>query len=314
MRLGHAQLIAREKAQPTGHVEGYEGYLDYLAALRDDFERSYWSEKGRRMPQDNEVIAAFDDPPPEDLAQAYDLSPEALAQVSRTVQRKYVVHFKNIRRSWALLLQHMPELMAEDAPRQSVLEMSTAHGATLEILRRKGHQVTGNDYAAFFGEDSPLDTRLRGAGEAALEGLADKDGLNAPGAGISRWPYQPIIESLGLDVRLFDGGNPPYPFDDRAFDTVLCFDAIEHYCHPRDWMRIVDEFARLARRSILLVLNPLNPLNPVTDDPAYGEAYRAFQRQIRGFRGRGFRCVHAGLYRHQVTVFKLMRLPAVQAV
>jgi hypothetical protein len=113
MRRRHAQLVQHERERPTGHVEGYAGYLSYLRDLRDDFERSYWATRVPRMPGDNEVIAAFDDPPPEDLARAYDLTPEAMAHLARTVQRKYVVHFKNIRRSWALMLQYMPELMAE---------------------------------------------------------------------------------------------------------------------------------------------------------------------------------------------------------
>jgi SAM-dependent methyltransferase len=313
MRRRHAQLVQHERERPTGHVEGYAGYLSYLRDLRDDFERSYWATRVPRMPGDNEVIAAFDDPPPEDLARAYDLTPEAMAHLARTVQRKYMVHFKNIRRSWALMLQYMPELMAEGAERQSVLEMSTAHGATLEILRRKGHAVTGNDFAAFFGTDSPVDSRLRRAGEIDLTGLPDKDGLNAAGA-ITRWPYQPIIESLGLDVRLFDAGNPPYPFEDRSFDTVLCFDAIEHYCHPRDWMTIVAEFTRLARKSVLVVINPLNPFQDLAEVPGYAEAHRAFQREMRAYNARGFRCVLAGMHRHQVSVFKLMRTGALHMV
>lgn len=313
MRRRHAQLVQLERERPTGHVAGYAGFLGYLKDLRDDFERSFWTAGARRMPDDNEVLAAFDDPPPEDLAHAYDLNAEALEQVARTVQRKYVLHFKNIRRSWALMLQYMPELMAEGAERQSVLEMSTAHGATLEVLRRKGHQVTGNDFAAFFGSDSPADSRLRAAGAVDLTQLADKDGLNAPGA-ITRWPYQPIIESLGLDVRLFDAGNPPYPFEDRSFDTVLCFDAIEHYCHPRDWMAIVGEFTRLARKSVLVVINPLNPYNDLAEVADYAEAHRAFQRGMRSYNARGFRCVLAGMHRHQVSVFKLMRTGALHAV
>ncbi|MFN6978154.1 MAG: hypothetical protein ACK4OP_08530, partial [Gemmobacter sp.] len=212
MRLKHAQLVARERDMPTGHVDGYQGFVAHLRDLRDDFERSFWTLRDKRMPYDNEIIAAFDDPPPEDLAAAYDLTPEQLAEIERTVQRKYVVHFKNIRRSWALLLQHMPELMADGCEPQTVLEMSTAHGATLEVLRRKGHRAIGNDFAAFFGKDSPADTRLRDAGAVDLTGLADKDGLNPAEGPITRWPYQPIIESLDLDVRLFDAGNPPYPF------------------------------------------------------------------------------------------------------
>ncbi|HMO08754.1 MAG TPA: class I SAM-dependent methyltransferase [Paracoccaceae bacterium] len=302
MRLSHAALIRHEERYPTGHRDGYAGFSEEIRALRESFYAEFLESKTGRQPAVNEVLAAFDDLPPEEFARPYAIDPDDLAQIGRRLQRKYVVRFKNIRRSWAILLQHMPELMSPAAPRRAVLEMSTAHGATLEILRHKGHRVRGNDFPNFLGQGDLDDTRYRAVNEYDLPANGSVEGKVETAV----WPYEPIIASLNLQVDLFDGGALPYPYDDLSFDCVICLDALEHYCHPADWMAVIDEFGRLARESVLVITNPVQAHNLERRD--YMEAFDDFQRQMRSYDRGGMRCVHAGINRHQLTVFKLMRV------
>lgn len=306
MRLSHSALVAHERRFPTGHREGYPGFVREMAALRDSFYADFLAHKRPKQPEVNEVLAAFDDLPPEEFSHPYAIDPAALDGLGRSVQRKYIVRFKNIRRSWAILLQHLPELMAAGAPRRAVLEMSTAHGATLEILRFKGHRVRGNDFPNFLGRNPAVDTRYRSVNDYDLTNEVDDHGLNPEPGEIACWPYHAIIESLNLPVDLFDGGSVPYPYDDLSFDCVICLDALEHYCHPKDWMSVVDEFVRLARESVLVVTNPVQAQNLANE--VYMDAFHAFQRGMRTYDRGGMRCIHAGINRNQLTVFKLMRM------
>ncbi|MCJ8335406.1 MAG: class I SAM-dependent methyltransferase [Epibacterium sp.] len=306
MRGNHAQLIYNERKFPTGHKKGYAGFLLDLETLREDFYAQFLETKTPKQPTVNEVIAAFGEAPPEKFSEPYDLTPEGLELISKSVQRKYVVRFKNIRRSWSILLQYMPELLVEGTAPRDVLEMSTAHGATLEILSHYRHRVLGNDFANFLSRKSGADTRYRGVNELDLTQVKDDHSLNQGDGTIERWPYQPIIESLGLDVRLFDAGHVPYPLDRKSFDTVMCIDALEHYCHPKDWMTIIDEFTQLARQSVLVITNPVQ--GHMVDDADYMAHFYAFQKQMRQFSKYGFQCVHAGINRNQLTVFKLARV------
>ncbi len=307
MRLNHVELIDNERRFPTGHKRGYQGYIHQIRALRDQFYADFLEDKTPKQPQVNEVIAAFALVPPEDFTKPYELTPEGLRQVSRAIQRKYILRFKNIRRSWANLLQYMPELMVHGGTARDVLEMSSAHGATLEILRHFGHRAIGNDFPNFLGASGEADSRYRKANEFDLTQVRDDHGFNTGDGSVNNWPYQPIIESLGLDVRLFDAGHTPYPFDNKSFDTVLCFDALEHYCHPRDWLLIIAEFVRLTRRSILVITNPVQ--GHLLDDADYMSAFYAFQNAMRTYDAEGFFCAHAGINRNQLTVFKLIHAP-----
>ncbi|MFD2172773.1 class I SAM-dependent methyltransferase [Rhodobacter lacus] len=302
MRASHAELIEREQRFPAGHRLGYPGYAEEMRKLCAEFEADF----GPDPLSVNRVIAAFGALPPEAFSEPYRLDAEALERVSHTVQRKYVVRFKNIRRSWARLLEHMPELMVEGGPPRDVLEMSSAHGATLEVLRHFGHRAVGNDYANFLGWRDGPDSRFRDVNGAELSDTVDNHHLNSGDGPVTDWPYKPFIESQGLDVRLFDAGHVPYPFADKSFDSVLCFDAIDHYCHPKDWMTIIGEFTRLARQSVLVILNPVQ--QHLLTDESYMEPFRAFQSEMRSYRANGFSCIHAGLQRNRLTVFKLMHL------
>ena len=305
MSLDYAGLIARDPVINGRRKRGHAGYVADLKSLRDTHYRQFLDNGEYRFARVDEVIAAFDAPPPEDFTLPYSLTPDQVARLAQhRVQRKYVKRFANIRRSWALLLQYLPELMGKHARPREVLELSTAHGATLEILRHKGHTVRGNDFPNFLGRKNDHDSRERGVNEGLPGQHRDDHGFLNDKGEAEGWLYQPIIESLGLEVDLFDAGQVPYPYADKRFDTVISFDALEHYCHPRDWLFIIDEMVRLARRSVLVVTNPVQEHK--LSDPAYMEAFHTFQKDMRDYRDGGFECVFAGMYRHQLTVFKLM--------
>lgn len=305
MSLDYAGHIARDPVINGRRKRGHAGYVEDLKRLREAHYRQFLDNGEYRFARVDEVIAAFDAPPPEDFTFPYSLTPEQVAQLEQhRVQRKYVKRFANIRRSWALLLQYLPELMAPGTRPRDVLEMSTAHGATLEILRHNGHTVRGTDFPNFLGRKTAMDSRERGVNDFVPGLHRDDHGFLNDNGEAEGWLYQPITDSLGLDVDLFDAGQVPYPYVNDRFDTVISFDALEHYCHPRDWLFVIDEMVRIARRSVLVVTNPVQEHKLA--DSRYMEAFHTFQKDMRSYRDGGFECVLAGMYRHQVTVFKLM--------
>jgi len=306
-RKNHKDLVKWESTYPAGRRGGYAEFVDDIKKLRDSYYAEFLSGKIPRLATIDEVIAAFDNIPPEELSAAYNLSDEDLEGRLKFVQRKYMLRFKNIRRSWAMLLQYMPELMSRGRERE-VLEMSTAHGATLEILRSFGHKVRGTDYPNFMSGKYGVDSRFRNLNEHDLSqfqddhsiGSGDRDKMELD------WIYRPIIESIGVSVDLFDAGNLPYPYKDDSFDFVCCMDAIEHYCHPTDWLEVVDEFVRISRESVLIVTNPVQKF--LLDDESYMQPFYKFHQDMQSYDRGGFNCVTAGIHRNQLTVFKLMKI------
>ena len=64
------------------------------------------------------------------------------------------------------------------------------------------------------------------------------------------------IEKLEIKYKLFDIGYLPYPLEDKSFDISSCFSAIEAYCHPEHWDKIIAELCRITRSKIILHINP----------------------------------------------------------
>lgn len=194
---------------------------------------------------------------------------------------KYLIREQNCERAWARINHHLPETLLSAEP-LDILEFSTAHGAMLEIWRHYGHRCVGTDFAwTTAGRE-----RVRNKGKSKpwhdklLENLTSRSHDGWPGKDIAGWPYQPIIESLGLDVRLFDGGVRPYPFDDNSFDVVCCFQAIEAYTGPEEWLETLREFCRIARKTVVVGFNPL-PVETAGAEPlieAARQAWMAMQR------------------------------------
>jgi ubiquinone/menaquinone biosynthesis C-methylase UbiE len=51
----------------------------------------------------------------------------------------------------------------------------------------------------------------------------------------------------------FNASNLPYPFEDKSFDLVSCISSLIYY--KVDWNLVLDEFFRIARETVLIVVN-----------------------------------------------------------
>lgn len=251
-----------------------------------------------------DVGQLFPSAPPRELLREYDLPADAWDHLTRRPQRKYLSRRRNIRRAWNRVQVFLPELMGGHA--LEVLELSTAHGAVLEVLRHFGHRVTGNDYANFVasGEGRAL---LRAPGETISGRAVDDYGIPlGPDGEAADWPYRPIIESIGIPMKLFDCGRLPWPIADKSVDVVLSLQAIEHYCHPSGWDEIVAEMCRVARRTVVVLLNPLRA--DLARDADYARAFETARLRLRDWDRDGFRCIGCHIAWGQALGFKLMRL------
>lgn len=242
---------------------------------------------------------------PEEWKTPYAVRDEDWPDARRKPQSKYLSRIKNMRRAFNRIQLYFPELLT--LPPQDVFELSTAHGAMLDILRDYGHHVVGNDYVNMVGASEGEEARalFRKANDDSFSRKTDDYGLPIPEDGkIDDWPYRPIIDSLGLDMALFDAGRMPYPFDDKSFDYVMSFQAIEHYCHPNDWHQVVDEMCRISRKCVFVMLNPMLP--NLAADKDYAAAFEAFRESMRGYDRNGFTCIGVHLHWGQALGFKLM--------
>lgn len=152
----------------------------------------------------------------------------------------------NLARAWARICTHLPETSNLNQT-YDILEFSTNHGAMLELWRGLGHRVRGTDVD--FGQKArrnQASLALRD-GSHFLQEHRNKRDEDRPG-----WRYQPVIESLGLEVDLFKPGRLSFPYENKSFDFVCCYQAIERYAQPEDWDDILAEFCRIARRGVVI--------------------------------------------------------------
>jgi len=290
------QIIEREARYPTVDKRGYEGFADYMDKHQKKLLNDWEVKNPATMLDVNDYLAVYKNHPPIEFSKPYVVSDEACETHLNNVQNKYLQRFKNARRAWCRIMRFLPEAMNK-RDKLRVLEMSTAHGATLEVLRYFGHDVVGNDFSnEGLGRAVNERTTLRDLNtNIAIEDLDRKD-----------WPYKPLIESLDLDVRLFDAGIVPYPFESSEFDVVLCFDALEHYCHPKDWMDIIDEFVRISKRTVVIKINPVRREHVSDED--YMPFVHVFIQKMMDYEKSGFRCVVTDAEYNQPLYFKLMKL------
>ncbi len=260
----------------------------------------------RQLKVGGDVMDLFGDPIPSELMGEYRVD-DFDSNLRRGIQKKYLKRPSNIKRCWNRVQLYLPELMHHDAPGQKVLEMSTAHGGMLEVLRHFGHDVLGNDYLNFVSNTSEKSRAFfRNLNDKDFQRETDDYGLPVPGPEdeLVDWPYRRIIDSINIPMALFDAGHVPYPFEDKKFDVLICMQAIEHYCHPKDWMTIIDEFCRITRRSIVLLLNPVRDnLGGAPDD--YEEAYSEAKYNLRNYRRNGFACTSCHMHWGEPVGFKL---------
>lgn len=239
-------------------------------------------------------------PPPEELLSDYQLDADGIAR-NKTIQQKYAVRHKNIRRAWNRTQLYLPELL--NGPKQDVLELSTAHGAMLEVARHYGHNVMGTDYANMaWSKDGAALAQFRNLNDENFERTIDDRGnpidLEKPD-----WPYRHITECIDLPMTVFDAGKAPYPFEDKSYDTLMCFQAIEHYCHPEDWLTLVDEFCRISRKTVFIMLNRLIP--EFRAIPEYRDQFNSFRHALRSYNNNGFSCTGCFVHWDQALGFKL---------
>lgn len=176
----------------------------------------------------------------------------------RQIMFKYLQREANLTRAWARICHHLPETISPATP-LSCLELGTAHGGMLEIWRHYGHEAVGTDWPWRAAREQWRAAReqLRPWQRGVLDDVRQKGHDNPRTETIDGWAYQPIIEAMGLEVRLVDGRTWPYPFEDKSFDVVCAYQAIDAFGPPEAWTAIVAELCRIARRSVLVGYNPL---------------------------------------------------------
>ncbi|MEM7472085.1 MAG: hypothetical protein AAF340_12100 [Pseudomonadota bacterium] len=228
----------------------------------------------------------------------YDLGNYAPDHVSGRIAPKYLGRHMNLRRAWVRICSHLPETTMPGA-QYNILEFSTAHGAMLEIWEALGHRVRGTDFEvpeAHIKTYAPMKPRMKSAFETHHPHPIDPD---RPG-----WAYQPVIESIGVAVDLFDAGKTPYAYPDKSFDYICCYQALEAYAEPEDWGRIVSEFCRIARRAIVIGFNPPGRGQETdsnwTRTRASWEALRVYDQN--GFRNTLFELDETGVGLHPTAV------------
>lgn len=212
----------------------------------------------------------------------YELGGYSERQIIR-IARKYLLRNENIKRAWARIHHHFPETLTAGEP-LDILEFSTAHGAMLEVWRHFGHRVRGTDFGGWAEDYNKNAKRPNFIGKLMAKGHGNPRAPQDLG-----WIYQPIIESLGLQVDLFDAGCLPYAYADKSFDVICCYQAIEAYSAPEHWVTIADEFCRIARKSIVIGFNP--PGVKLRDDEAHMVIARAATDALRSYNRNGFKCV-----------------------
>lgn len=224
-------------------------------------------------------------PPPLDFSVPYALGDYPETRVRR-IMFKYLERKTNLARAWTRICHHFPETIT--SPPLSCLEFGTAHGAMPEIWRALGHRVVGTDYPWRAGNEPVLTPSRPWHRQVLAECMATGQG-HPQADPVDGWAYQPIIESLGLDVRMIDGRAWPYPFDDKSFDIVCAYQAIDAFAPPEAWPEVVAEFCRIARRAVVVGYNPL-PIRQAGADDRQSAAREAWLK-LQAFEAHGMRTV-----------------------
>lgn len=277
--------------------------------LQDDSRRVLKHRRVRRALKREEIRGDWDDlfrePVPAELETPYPLDEAGLAR-NATIQKKYANRKDNMMRAFNRVQRYMPELMRPGCEPQVVFELSTAHGAILEVARHYGHKVVGNDFANFVltkeGQSSAITRKL---GDTDFERHTDDFGFEiAEIPAEQEWAYRHITESVNIPMKVFDAGALPYPFEDKSVDVTICLQAIEHYCHPDDWADVVAEMCRISRRSIFILLNPMH--HKYHEVEGYEEAYHKARLGLRNYCANGFENVATHMHWGKAQGFKLV--------
>ncbi|MEM6408261.1 MAG: class I SAM-dependent methyltransferase [Pseudomonadota bacterium] len=250
-----------------------------------------------RNPIAAEKAGWLPDHPLKDLRH-YELGNYATEHISGRIAPKYLGRHMNLRRAWVRICTHLPETTIPGTS-YDILEFSTAHGAMLELWRALGHRVHGTDFEA-----SEETIKRYAAMKPRMQAAFETSHANPIAADRPGWAYQPVIESIGVQVDLFDAGVTPYRYADKSFDYICCYQAIEAYAAPEDWGRIVAEFCRIARRAVVIGFNP--PVKGQKDDAGWTRSRAAWEAlrlyDENGFRNAFFELETSGIGLHPTAV------------
>ena len=131
------------------------------------------------------------------------------------------------------LFQYVPEFLK---PKSMILDVSCGSGASLEVIRCAGADGLGLEFSSASKNKKPLNEEYY------------KD-VNAYS------DYEPCLISQRLNYIVHDCSRTPYPFEDNSFDLVLNYGAITFYGEPKEWPRILNEFKRISKDTILCGIN-----------------------------------------------------------
>jgi len=130
-----------------------------------------------------------------------------------TSSDQYALRFSGEAGQWMLNVQESIALrMLPDDPAATVLDVGGGHGQLAIPVAAKGHPVT------VLGSDASCAHRI--AGQVARG-----------------------------DIRFVAGNVIALPFEDRAFDVVMCFRLLTH-CEQ--WPKLIAEMCRVARRYVIV--------------------------------------------------------------
>lgn len=246
----------------------------------------------------------FDDPIPAALETPYVLDAEGEAR-NRTIMAKYAGRAKNTRRAFNRLQRFLPDLLIPGTEPLDVFELSTAHGAILEVARHHGHRVLGNDFAnMIYARKSQDVATTRGLNDDSFKREVDDWGFEITDDPEAQdWPYRHLIEAQQIPMKIFDCGHLPYPLEDKAVDMTLCLQAIEHYCHPDHWADVVAEMCRISRRTVFILLNPMHPRFGKVE--GYEAAFETARLALRVHNAHGFRTTAVHMHWGQALGFRL---------
>lgn len=221
---------------------------------------------------------------PAELMVDYALSDEGLERMGK-LQKCNADRSTNVLQAWNRVQLYLPELMT--AATQDVVQLSCSHGAMLEVLRHHGHRVMGTQYAPTIWSDDP--SRLQNP--ASMQDHKPD------------WPYRFVADSIDLPMTLHDTGSGVLPFKDGSFDTVICDRTLGHFAYPEDWIDLLEEFCRISRGTVLVMLDRLSP--NLQADAEYRGAFDRFRSAAIRYRENGFACTASFTHWDQVLGFKL---------
>ena len=125
---------------------------------------------------------------------------------------------------WSRLSYLAPDWLVH-IPKNSkkVVDVSAGNGASLEIMRHFGYDITGMDlYKKLYAK------------------------------------YELFIKSQNIPLIRHDCSTFPYPLKTKEYDLLINFGAIGQYFDDdleRNWIRVLNEFARVAKSTILFIPN-----------------------------------------------------------